>query len=200
MEYFLFVFFAFSGNEITGGANAKYLYFYKSCIGIGFSLQLLQTLCNVNRILRFIYSCTIRQNDISGLQALLTRYEVFICVFIPHSYQRSIWMTIDIIIIHVFIKHVGVFQLHSYILQTMKLLLQSVKGNTNWRKGIQTPVGLALDPWHSWTRREDNGSVRIHVRLWCTRHFSWHWIRSVGPLDRMQCQWNCYVLLMSLTE
>lgn len=64
-------------------------------------------------ILWFIYSCTIRQNDISGLQALLTRYEVFIWVFIPHSYQPSIWTTIDIIIIHVFIKRAGVFQLHS---------------------------------------------------------------------------------------
>lgn len=64
-------------------------------------------------ILWFIYSCTIRQHDISGLQALLTRYEVFIWVFIPHSYQPSIWTTIDIIIIHVFIKCVGVSQLHS---------------------------------------------------------------------------------------
>lgn len=48
--------------------------------------------------------------------------------------------------------------------------------------------------------RIDNGSMKIHVCLWCTRHFSWHWIRSVGPLDRMQCQLNCYVLLMSVTE
>lgn len=47
--FFIRVSFAFSGNEITAGAHANYPYFYESCTVIGWSLQLLQTLYNVNR-------------------------------------------------------------------------------------------------------------------------------------------------------
>lgn len=71
---------------------------------------------------------------------------------------------------------------------------------TKLRKEANPWNGLGIGSGALWGWSVNNGSVAIQPQRWCTRLFYWHWIRSLGPLDAIQCQWNCYVLLMSVTE